>query len=139
MKLLRFLLLLALSPLCLRAGSPPALAPADYRVLYVRASLTSPGHFFVVPVPQTRNAVQLANKIFDSTNSALRINAVAMGGGGSPAADNPNLDQLFNRFEVRFARLGKRRQQGGPNAAETVWGRICRHEGKLLVERVDER
>src|SRR5438132_12435157 len=97
MKLIRLLLALALFLPCARAGSP-ALAPADYRVVYVRPYLGSQGQFFVVPAGQVnRNAAQLANKIFDSTNSALRINAVATGGGGGPAADNPNLDQIFNR------------------------------------------
>jgi len=41
--------------------------------------------------------VQLLNKVFDSTNKALKINVVANGDGGAGAGDFPNLTQLFNR------------------------------------------
>ena len=46
---------------------------------------------------QTASDVQILNRIYDSTNTALKINVVANGGAGGGAADFPNLTQLFNR------------------------------------------
>ncbi|HEV2493902.1 MAG TPA: hypothetical protein VG204_12630 [Terriglobia bacterium] len=45
----------------------------------------------------TLSDVQIANKVFDASNLALKINVVANGGAGAGAADFPNLTQLFNR------------------------------------------
>lgn len=44
---------------------------------------------------QSGSAVQIGNKAFDSLNDALRVDAVATGGGGSSSAPFLNLDQLF--------------------------------------------
>src|SRR5579863_3198378 len=45
----------------------------------------------------TLSDVQIANKVFDTSNLALKINVVANGGAGAGAGDFPNLTQLFNR------------------------------------------
>lgn len=46
---------------------------------------------------QTSSDVEVANKVFDSTNLALKINVVANGNPGGVAPDFPNLTQVFNR------------------------------------------
>ena len=46
---------------------------------------------------QTSSDFQIANKVFDSTNLALKINVVANGNPGGGAPDFPNLSQVFNR------------------------------------------
>lgn len=45
---------------------------------------------------QMNSAEQIGNSVFDSLDRALRVNAVATGGGGGSSANFPNLDQLFN-------------------------------------------
>jgi hypothetical protein len=45
---------------------------------------------------QTPGASQVGNLAFDSVNGALRVDAVANGGGGGPAASFLDLNQLFN-------------------------------------------
>jgi hypothetical protein len=44
---------------------------------------------------QVSSSTQISNSVFDSLDQALRVNAVATGGGGS-SSNFPNLDQLFN-------------------------------------------
>ncbi len=47
---------------------------------------------------QFRGEEQILNKIFDSTNTALRLEAVANGGGGGSPAAFLGADQIFNKI-----------------------------------------
>ena len=46
----------------------------------------------------TSDLDQTLNKVFDSTNIALRVNAVATGGGSGSSASFLNADQIFNKI-----------------------------------------
>ncbi|MGO9271365.1 MAG: beta strand repeat-containing protein [Terriglobia bacterium] len=46
----------------------------------------------------TSDLDQTLNKVFDSTNIALRVNAVATGGGGGSPANFLDADQIFNKI-----------------------------------------
>ena len=46
----------------------------------------------------TSDLDQTLNKVFDSTNIALRVNAVATGGGGGSPTNFLNADQIFNKI-----------------------------------------
>lgn len=48
------------------------------------------------PAFAQNGAAQVGNSAFDSLNSALRVDAVATGGGGGPSSSFLNLDQLLN-------------------------------------------
>ncbi len=47
---------------------------------------------------QTRNQDQVLNGVLDTTNTALRMNVVANGGGGGQGATFFNADQMFNKI-----------------------------------------